>query len=292
MMNHGERSLKEALFTHVRGAVLRLYAGGVAQLALAVPLIVWLCMFQFLATMVPPTYRPEIDVTTLPAVEHLFFGQAYLYTILPHSHVLILVASIPYLFHFVLPWLYAVYLLFSDARPFTFLYYLGVLNILAVGTQLLLPTAPPWYNVSYGLEPASYSMGGDPARFSVLDTMFEVGIFRGLYGQSPIVFGSFPSLHAGWPCLIAMYSSTHGLPAVKGKWLYMLWVWWAAIYSKHHFLVDLLGGAVYTVISLYVAERLLRLIAPAAWADQMLVHTPTQSAIPRLMKPRSEKMEV
>jgi membrane-associated phospholipid phosphatase len=39
--------------------------------------------------------------------------------------------------------------------------------------------------------------------------------------------------------------------------VYTLWVWWAAVYLNHHFLVDLLGGAFYTFISYYIGMALL-----------------------------------
>jgi len=242
------------------GFVLGLAAKAISALQqhflLLVPIVVWLLMFQF-ASLIPPEMRPVIDVSTLPAIESFFFGSPYLFEYMPLNAVVLFVSATPYLIHFMIPWVYAVYLLMIDAKPFTFLWHLGVLNILAVGTQVMFPTAPPWYNWEFGLLPAAYEMKGDPARFIHIDELVEASIFRGLYGQSPIVFGSFPSMHAAWPFLIALYSTYLSLPFYRLHWLYMLWVWFAAVYSAHHYLIDLIGGAIYTLVALFISTHFL-----------------------------------
>src|SRR3990167_7951163 len=77
-------------------------------------------------------------------------------------------------------------------------------------------------------------------------------LFSSMYGQNPVVFGSFPSLHGAWPFLISIYTPTHVLG--NFKWLYVAWIWWAALYLKHHYLVDLLGGAFYTLVPFFVSK--------------------------------------
>jgi inositol phosphorylceramide synthase catalytic subunit len=244
------------LVSDVAGLFLKAITALRHHFLLLLPIGIWLVMFQFTA-LIQPEFRPEIDVTTLPYVERVFFGTPFLFELIPLDDVLITVAAAPYLCHFMIPWIYAVYLLAIDAKPFTFLWLLGILNILAVATQVIFPTAAPWYNYNFGTLPASYEMTGDPGRFIQVDAVLGVRLFEGLYGQSPLVFGSFPSLHGAWPFLIALYSTYLALPGHKFIWFYMLWVWFAAVYSKHHYLIDLVGGAVYTLTALVLSKYFL-----------------------------------
>ena len=226
------------------------------HILLLFPMLVWLCLYEF-TWFIPPDMRPVIDVSTLPAVESFFFGSAYLFEYMPINGALLYLTATPYLIHFIMPWTYAVFLFLIDAKPFTFLWHFGVLNLLAVITHVIFPTAPPWYNWKFGMVPAAYEIEGQPARFVYFDELVETSVFGGLYGQSPLVFGSFPSMHAAWPFLIALYSTYLSLPFYRLHWLYMLWVWFAAVYSAHHYLIDLIGGAIYTLVALFISTHFL-----------------------------------
>jgi len=226
------------------------------ELLLVWPLLLWLIVFQF-AQFIPDDYRPTIDVSTLPMMDRTLFGTELVYTVQPRNDFLVLLAATPYLMHFILPWFYAFYLYLIDAKPFTFLWCVGILNTLAVATQILFPTAAPWYNAKYGMEPANYAMRGDPGRLGRADSILNFQLFSGIYGNSPIVFGSFPSLHAAWPFLIAAFSTYSSLSAYRLKWVYVFWVWWAAIYTKHHFIIDVIGGGIYAAFVMFVAKKLL-----------------------------------
>lgn len=78
-----------------------------------------------------------------------------------------------------------------------------------------------------------------------------------MFDNSPVVFGSFPSLHIGWPSTTAcfVYFET-SLPL----WLriasvaYVAYVGLAVMYLQHHYFVDVAGGVLYA----FVAYRLLR----------------------------------
>lgn len=82
----------------------------------------------------------------------------------------------------------------------------------------------------------------------------QVSLFQKLYGQSPIVFGSFPSLHAAWPIVITIFSPSFRFVKVVGG-IYTAIVWWAAMYLNHHFFVDLLGGAIFTAFAYVIATQ-------------------------------------
>lgn len=224
---------------------------------LVIPLVLWLIMFQFCG-LVPNNIRPTIDVKTLPIGEHLLFGDPLLFRLFPESTFLAILAAIPYLAHFSLPFLFSVYLWKLDKRPTVFLWYFGVMNASAVAWQLLFPTAPPWYNARYGYTNASYELPGDPGRLAYVDEVIGFPLFQGIYGTSPLVFGSFPSLHAAWPFIISAYSVMFSVPLPRVKWLYCCWIWWAAVFTRHHFLLDVLGGIFFCVLSIYITSWLVK----------------------------------
>jgi len=217
------------------------------------PLSVWLLCFTF-SRYIPSDIRPTIHLHLLPDIEQALFGIPFIYELLPNSPLITLLSSIPYLLHFALPWPFAIYLWRVEGKnlAFLFLWVIGVLNLIGLITQILLPTAPPWYIDKFGYEEASYDMSSDPGRLIDIDELFGISLFKNMYGTNPVVFGSFPSLHAAWPFTIAMYSSNKILG--RWKWIYVVWVWWAAIYLHHHFIIDVLGGIGFSLFVLYLAR--------------------------------------
>jgi len=119
----------------------------------------------------------------------------------------------------------------------------GYMNIIGVLIQLTFPCSPPWYENLYGLAPANYSMPGSPAGLAAIDKLFGIDLYTSTFTASPMVFGAFPSLHAGSATIEALFMS-HTFPKLKGLFIvYALWLCWATMYLSHHYAVDLVGGA-------------------------------------------------
>ena len=111
------------------------------------------------------------------------------------------------------------------------------------------------YENAHGFAPADYSMNGSPGGLERIDLLFGTKLYTSSFSASPIVFGAFPSLHAGWATLHALYLH-HLLPRARfALCAYVLWVWWATMYLTHHYFVDLIGGSCLAVIVFYVAQR-------------------------------------
>jgi len=251
------------------------------KLILLLPMLAWLALFQF-CKFVPYDKRPTIDVTTLPTVEgFVLFGgslQHFPRNLIPDTEqwkdllaFMDMMAAFAYLVHFVVTWIFAIFLYVYYRKkssgpgqpviqPWTFLFCFGFLNLLAVATQLAWPTAPPWYVELYGNKPASYSMEGHPAGLDKADHILQYPLFRNLYGNSPIVFGSFPSLHAAWPIMITIFAPAAIKPLKIVGVVYVLVVWWAAVYLNHHFVLDLVGGAIYVAIAYYIGTYGIKLL--------------------------------
>lgn len=107
----------------------------------------------------------------------------------------------------------------------------------------------------YGFAPADYSMQGSPGGLQRIDTLFGLNLYTSSFSASPVVFGAFPSLHAGWATLHALYLH-HLFPRARVLLCaYVMWVWWATMYLTHHYFVDLIGGSCLAVTVFYIAQR-------------------------------------
>jgi membrane-associated phospholipid phosphatase len=58
------------------------------------------------------------------------------------------------------------------------------------------------------------------------------------------VCGAFPSLHVGWPTILTI---SGGLNKYLGI-IYIIWISIAAIYSSHHWIIDVLSGILFAII--------------------------------------------
>ncbi|MDE5953885.1 MAG: phosphatase PAP2 family protein, partial [Duncaniella sp.] len=88
------------------------------------------------------------------------------------------------------------------------------------------------------------------------DLMMGVGIFDGLYSRNSYVFAALPSLHAAYMLIAFIYS----LRARCGVWLRVLFaviclgIWFTAVYTSHHYVIDVLAGIACTLIGYAIFE--------------------------------------
>lgn len=224
----------------------------------ALPIFTWLILF-YSCQFIPHTWRPRIYVRVLPAMETILYG-GNLSEILAtkNNAVLDLLAWIPYgLVHFASPFVVAA-LVFIFAPPKTlpvFGYAFGWMNFIGVSIQLCFPTAPPWYQLIHGLEPANYSMPGSPGGLARIDQLLGLNMYTGTFTASPLVFGAFPSLHSGCATMDVLFLA-HLFPKYTPFFYgYMMWIWWSTMYLTHHYFVDLIGGSVLSFVVFYAVKR-------------------------------------
>ncbi|KAI9843072.1 MAG: Aureobasidin resistance protein Aur1 [Sclerophora amabilis] len=207
---------------------------------------------------IPAEYRPPIWVRILPALENIFYGANLSNILSAHKHVVLdVLAWIPYgLTHFGAP-LVCSAIMFVFAAPGTvpvFARSFGYMNVIGVMIQLLFPCSPPWYENLYGLAPANYSMEGSPAGLARIDALLGFDMYTSGFTASPMVFGAFPSLHAGCATIEALFMS-QVFPRLRPVFIvYTLWVWWATMYLSHHYAVDLVGGSLLAGVVFYVTR--------------------------------------
>ncbi|CAG8470398.1 5866_t:CDS:2 [Ambispora leptoticha] len=204
--------------------------------------------------------RPHIYVSVLPALENILYGDNLSAIIAKHTNVVKdLLAWFPYgVLHFTLPfitstglwWFGPPGILAVFARAF------GYMNIAGVLTQLLFPCSPPWYEYTYGMNtPAKYSMPGHPGGLARIDALFSSHTYTTTFSGSPMVFGAFPSLHSGCAIIQALFIS-YVIPKSRIFCIaYVMWIWWACMYLTHHYMVDLVGGGIYAVMSFWFSWK-------------------------------------
>jgi inositol phosphorylceramide synthase catalytic subunit len=166
-------------------------------------------------------------------------------------------AWLPYgIIHFGAPAVCSI-IIFIFAPPSTlpvFARSFGYMNLIGVTIQVFFPCSPPWYENMYGLAPANYSIRGSPAGLARIDQLFGVDLYTSTFTVSPMVFGAFPSLHAGCSTCWALFM-THVFPRSAPFFAaYMLWLWWSTMYLSHHYAVDLVGGSLLSGVVFYFAR--------------------------------------
>lgn len=218
-----------------------------------IPATYFMLIFQFFPFWNRLSGQDKVaPFTGLPAIEHWLFG------CLPHevmsrwTHpVLDCLAAFPYLIHFLLPFYCPAYCFYHRAKlnntiepALRCLWIGGSVAGIGVTFHLLFPNSPPWFN-----ETAVYSETGEvisrafnEAGFQRIDAMIHLPLFREIYGNAPCTHGSFPSLHAAFPFVIFLNGGWVAHGGRKFAGFHVLWISWAALYSHHHYLIDILGG--------------------------------------------------
>jgi membrane-associated phospholipid phosphatase len=116
------------------------------------------------------------------------------------------------------------------------------------------PAAPPWYVSQYGFDFIA-STPGNIAGMTRFDAFFGVGIFAGIYAKGSNVFAAMPSLHAAYIMIVVFYS----IKAKMKGWIFLfatitLGVWFTAVYSGHHYVIDVLAGIVCGVLGIFLFQ--------------------------------------
>ena len=169
-------------------------------------------------------------------------------------------AGVFYLCWVPVPILFGLSLYFTKQRAVYLRFALVFLfvNLIGFCGYYIHPAAPPWYVMKYGFEPI-LNTPGDVAGLGRFDAMTGLGIFDFLYSRNSNVFAAVPSLHSAY-MVIAFYYS---LKAKYPNWLrfifgvIMFGIWFTAIYSAHHYVIDAILGAGCAVLGIFLFEKVL-----------------------------------
>ncbi|TFK38480.1 PAP2-domain-containing protein [Crucibulum laeve] len=221
----------------------------------ATPVFAWILTF-YSNQFIPSAYRPAISVSLLPTLESVLYGANISDILTRFTHPLLdILAWLPYgVIHFVFPFVVAAFLWLFRSKESLHLWArtFGYMNLTGVIIQILLPCSAPWYELIYGLTPANYSMKGSPGGLARIDALFGGNGYQVTFSNSPVVFGAFPSLHAGCATLEALFISHFFPQATKFVWAYAGVLYWATMYLTHHYLIDVVGGACLATMFFYL----------------------------------------
>ncbi len=128
------------------------------------------------------------------------------------------------------------------------------LNILCCTTYYFYPAAPPWYAEQYGLGPARMDVAPSPAGGARVDALLGITLFAEFYSRTPNVFGAIPSIHVAFPLLSVYFAFKFNSLRVF-CFSYFLVIAFSAVYLNHHYIIDLIWGAIYALAVGWTMDR-------------------------------------
>lgn len=169
------------------------------------------------------------------------------------------------------PLIFAGWLYMND-KPLFIRFSYGFLftNLLGFVIYYLYPAAPPWYIELHGFD-VLHGTPGNAAGLLNFDAFFGIRLFTSMYEKNANVFAAIPSLHSAYPVLCLLYAWR-----LKKKWLntgfaiFTGGIWFSAVYSRHHYVIDVLAGAAVAVGGYLLFEYLARQTRLKNWLDILL----------------------
>lgn len=236
------------------------YASGISRkfiLGFSVFIVYWI-LFDYMKAF--PNYTvSKVHIADLYNLEKHLFGINFNGNILtPNEYwkansksYLDVIGGLFYLCWIPVPLSFAAYLFFKNRREFLcFAMTFFVVNLLGFVVYYAFPAAPPWYIQEHGFNFIANTPGntGGLARF---DHFFNAHIFQSIYQKGSNVFAAMPSLHSAYPIIVVYYAFRNHVGAMKIVLItVMIGIWLTAIYTSHHYVLDVLAGMVTATIGI------------------------------------------
>jgi hypothetical protein len=233
-------------------------------IAFSIFIVYWI-LFDYMKAFPNYTFN-HVRIGELYEAEKFLFGFNYQgsritpneYWLVNGNQLLDISSGLFYLCWIPVPLAFAAYLFFKDKIIFLHFSLTFVLvNLLGFVVYYAYPAAPPWYYQLHGTEFIQGTMG-NTAGLHKFDEYFNVGIFHSLYEKSSNVFAAMPSLHSSYPLIVLYYSLKKRM-----GWVNILFVavavgiWFAAVYTSHHYILDVLAGVLCAGVGIILFEKVL-----------------------------------
>lgn len=216
--------------------------------------------------IIPSNYFNEVHIQDLYEAELWLFGIEKDRTIqTPNQFLkqydntfLHLLTGFTYLFWIPIPCLLGIYLYFKNKKILlTFTTCFLITNLIGITLYYLYPAAPPWYIDAYGFEFIAQTLGS-AARLYQFDAITGVPVFKGIYDKSFNVFGAVPSLHSAYPVVSFFYARKAKLYTPSYLLFVYIWLtWFTAVFTNHHYIIDVLLGVVCAILAIFMIEKIL-----------------------------------
>ena len=179
------------------------------------------------------------------------------YFAINHTKFLDILSGLFYINWVPIPLAFATYLFFKDKLLFTkFSFVFLFVNIVGFVIYYIYPAAPPWYVDIYGFD-LYIGVQGNSAGLARFDEITGIPVFEGIYNKNANVLAAIPSLHASYPVVVLFYGIKKRL--FKINWLFgifMIGIWFSAVYSGHHYIIDIILGVLVALSVLILFEKI------------------------------------
>ncbi|MVM39031.1 inositol phosphorylceramide synthase [Spirosoma sp. HMF3257] len=225
--------------------------------------IVYWIVFDYMKAF--PNYRyNDVHIESLYLLEKKLFGIASGSSILtPNEYWLAhrttflnVLTGLFYVSWIPIPLLFATYLFIKDRPAFYPLALTFVLvNLLGFVIYYVYPAAPPWYVQAYGFTFHAHTPG-NTAGLANFDQYFGISLFSSIYAKSSNVFAAMPSLHSSYPVIVLYYGLKNKMGLVNIFFaLVMVGIWFSAVYTSHHYVLDVLAGITCALVGITLFNR-------------------------------------
>ena len=179
------------------------------------------------------------------------------YWILNATTFLDIIAGLFYICWIPVPLSFAAVLFFKNRRQFlSFAITFFIVNLVGFVVYYSYPAAPPWYIQEHGFV---FHAGtpGNTGGLSRFDHYFNVHIFQSIYEKGSNVFAAMPSLHSAYPVIVIYYGlkNRFGFANIVLATV-MVGIWLTAIYTSHHYILDVLAGIICAILGINIFNLL------------------------------------
>ncbi|WP_121356134.1 phosphatase PAP2 family protein [Flavisolibacter nicotianae] len=243
--------------------------------------IVYWIIFDYMKAF--PNYRyNEVHIASLYHAEKGLFGINWHNGVLtPNeffarnvSMAMDIAAGLFYLCWVPVPLIFASVMFFKNRNAFfQFSLTFFLVNLIGFIGYYIYPAAPPWYVAANGFD-FHAATPGNTAGLGRFDHLFGISVFKNLYAKSSNVFAAMPSLHAAYMMIVLFYGLKFRLKAWNALFVViMLGIWFSAVYSGHHYILDILAGMGCAVVGISLFQWWIRTRAGGRLMDYLLAIT-------------------
>ncbi len=180
------------------------------------------------------------------------------YFVIYNNKILDFISGFFYINWMPVPIGFGIFLYIKDKELF-FKYSLAFLLVNLVGFSIyyLYPAAPPWYVQKFGFD-LHFGIPGSRAGLERFDNLIGVPVFEGIYNKNANVLAAMPSLHSAYPVVVLYFAIKKNINVIfKILFItFMFGIWFSAVYSSHHYIIDVIAGIILALIVLFIFEKL------------------------------------
>ena len=134
-----------------------------------------------------------------------------------------------------------------------------LVNLIGFMGYYIHPAAPPWYVLEHGFVP-NFDTPGNVAGLGRFDQLVGFPVFESIYVNNSNIFAAVPSMHASYMLVATIYAvlSRQPWPLIATCAFITVGIWFTAVYTSHHYVIDVLLGIVTAMIGVALFERVER----------------------------------